>query len=62
MLLFLIFLNELLEELQIGFAKTTVIGLVINNPVYTDDLCILPLTKPGLQAHFKVAYHYSTKW
>ena len=62
MLIFVLYINELLHELDQGMGKVKIGNNIINSPCFADDVCTLALSKNALQQRFTVAYKYSCKW
>ncbi len=62
MLIFLVFINDLLSDLEMDHSKICIGNKIINNPAFADDICAIATTRSGLQSRFKIAYDYSQKW
>jgi hypothetical protein len=60
--LYLVFINDLLDEIQNLSSNIGVFSIPSSNPTLADDICCLALTPRGLQNTLHKIYEYSTKW
>ena len=62
MFCFVVFIDELLQELQQNPAKVTICSEVLNCVSFADDIALLAHCKADLQSLIDTAYRYSAKW
>ena len=62
MLIFTIFGNELLEQIQSFGAKVKICDECVNCAAFADDITLIAKCKTDLQSLFDTAHNYSRKW
>jgi hypothetical protein len=62
MLMFEVYDNELLIELQTCVPAIKVCKTTVNGAAYADDITLIAVSKASLQTLFDIAYRYSKKW
>ena len=60
--LFLVFIDDLIEELKNTKAGIFLGSLYFGSPMFADDLTMLSRLKSGLDRMLKTAWEYSQKW
>ena len=60
--LYLVFINDLLHELQNKCLNTGIYNIKTSNPTLADDISCISLSPRGLQVLLDTAYSYSTRW
>jgi hypothetical protein len=59
--LYLVFINDLLQELQNKCINTGIYNIKTSNPTLADDISCRSLSPRGLQVLLNTAYSYSTR-
>ena len=62
MKLYVVFNNDLLDQLGTSGHGARLSGMNICSPAYADDICLVSLHKPSLQAMLNIAYKHSQLW
>lgn len=60
--LYLVFINDLLQELQNQNPNTGIHSIRSSNPALADDISCIALSPRGLQTLLNTAYDFSTRW
>ena len=60
--LYLVFIDELLHEIQKLCINVGIFNITSSNPTLADDICCVALTPQGLQNVLCKIYEYSRKW
>ena len=60
--LFLVFINDLIEELNNITTGVFINGVYFGSPMFADDLTMLSRMKSGLEKMLECAWDYSIKW
>lgn len=60
--LYLVFINDLLQEIQSQCSNTGIYNIASSNPTLADDISCIALTPVVIQNILTTAYKYSTNW
>lgn len=60
--LYLVFINDLLQEIQSQCSNTGIYNIASSNPTLADDIACIALTPVAIQNILTTAYKYSTNW
>jgi hypothetical protein len=60
--LYLVFINDLINELESGSHNTGILNVKSSCPSLADDISLIGLSPVGLQSSLDIAYAYSYKW
>ena len=60
--LYLLFINDLLCELQSGSPNIGILHIPSNCPTLADDLSLIGISPTSLQRQLDIAYNYANKW
>ena len=60
--LFLMFINDLIEELNNTKVGVCINGVYFGSPMFADDLTMLSRMKSGLDRMLECTWEYSIKW
>ena len=61
-LLFLIFIDSLLKELETSSLETAICDINAGNPTLADDISLIAMTPVNLQKMIEIAQNYVKKW
>lgn len=61
-LLYLVFINDLLQELEDQSIHIGIYDITSSNPTLADDISLIALSPSGLQRTLEIAYNYSKRW
>lgn len=60
--LFLIYINELIWDLENSGFGISVLNIRCGSPAVADDMLLMSFSKVGLDRMIKICYNYSCKW
>lgn len=60
--LYLVFINDLLQELEEQSIHIGIYDIISSNPTLADDISLIALSPNGLQRTLEIAYDYSKRW
>jgi len=60
--LYLVYVNDLLNDLELGGYGCKVLSVAAGNPAFADDISLLALTPFHLQMMLNIVYSYCQQW